>query len=478
MKKSINYKLFYFIFFFSLISLSFYSSLYYVFTEYRDEIGYLSDSMLLAEGLRPSYSHAPSGLSTWFGTFFIFFQFLFLCLKNIFNIDIKSLFTLFDYVLFENYLDLTNIKLSLFFLNIIALLYLLKISKATLYFEYFVLVALSPLLSEITFSGKPYFLGYIFAAIALCLKKSKSDLSLIFLALAICERLEFFLLINFVIKPEFNKNYLKKIFIILLIFAAVSPWFFSAIVQNLKVIMGYVHVQPSELSNYLSINLNIFLFVVLLVGIFFFPFIKKKTPQYLTITVIIFLFIAISYFSNIPLRWFLPVIVIIIYLFLENYKNKLNFLKNKNILNVLSIIFLIFFINNLSNKKSDLDILFQESKHSQYTIIGPKLLKEEGNFSSYSNFLETHLYEFNYKNKFFFKDNLAPLSFGISGNLEILQNRRYEYLSKYNKKNFYSKYIFSDAGLYKNKDFYCSKFKLNAYYYNFSEEKYKICKKN
>ena len=68
---------------FILICSSFYLSLYHVFTNYRDEIGYLSDSVLLAEGLRPSYSHAPSGLSTWFGTILIFCEYLINCLKNI-----------------------------------------------------------------------------------------------------------------------------------------------------------------------------------------------------------------------------------------------------------------------------------------------------------------------------------------------------------------------------------------------------------
>ena len=48
---------------FIFLLISYYNALYYVFADYRDEIGYLSDSLLLAEGMRPSYSHAPSGLS-------------------------------------------------------------------------------------------------------------------------------------------------------------------------------------------------------------------------------------------------------------------------------------------------------------------------------------------------------------------------------------------------------------------------------
>ena len=82
MKSSINFKTSLTILLFSVIAYSFFLSLNFVFADYRDEIGYLSDSILLAEGLRPSYSHAPSGLSTWFGTIIIFFQYIFVCLKK------------------------------------------------------------------------------------------------------------------------------------------------------------------------------------------------------------------------------------------------------------------------------------------------------------------------------------------------------------------------------------------------------------
>ena len=106
MKSLINFKNLNYLFLFTLIILSFYLSLYFVFTDYRDEIGYLSDSLLLAEGLRPSYSHSPTGISTWTGTLLIYLDFLITCIKNFSDLNMKSLFSFFDYTLFKNYYDL------------------------------------------------------------------------------------------------------------------------------------------------------------------------------------------------------------------------------------------------------------------------------------------------------------------------------------------------------------------------------------
>ena len=123
------------------------------------------------------------------------------------------------FVLYKNYQDLTNIKLSLYVLNILFLIYLFKISKSSNYFQYFIFVAVSPLLADITFSGKPYFLAYIFAVLSLCFKSKKPYISVMFLAFAVSERLEYLLLFNFISTPSFKKiEYLKKLGVLLLIF--------------------------------------------------------------------------------------------------------------------------------------------------------------------------------------------------------------------------------------------------------------------
>ena len=127
---------------------------------------------------------------------------LFKNLKNIKN----------DYQDVYNYLDLTNIKLSLYVLNILFLIYLFNISKSSNYFQYFIFVAVSPLLADITFSGKPYFLAYIFAVLSLCFKSKKPYISVMFLAFAVSERLEYLLLFNFISTPNFKKiEYLRKL---------------------------------------------------------------------------------------------------------------------------------------------------------------------------------------------------------------------------------------------------------------------------
>ena len=91
--------------------------------------------------------------------------------------------------------------------------------------------------------------------------------------------------------------------------------------------------------------------------------------------------------------------------------------------------------------------------------------------------MKTYLYDYNIKNKNFFLIKKKPLlAFGQSGNLEILQNRRYEYISKYQKQNNKNKYIFSDANIYKTIKYYCQKFNnKNISYYDFTKRRYTKC---
>ena len=42
----------------------------------RDEIVYLSDSLLLLEGIRPAHSSSPSGISTWVGSGVVLIDFI------------------------------------------------------------------------------------------------------------------------------------------------------------------------------------------------------------------------------------------------------------------------------------------------------------------------------------------------------------------------------------------------------------------
>ena len=458
--------------------ISYYNSLYYVFADYRDEIGYLSDSLLLAEGIRPSYSHAPSGLSTWMGTIYFYLQLFFEILKNLFNLDINVIFNSFDKIIYENYTDLTGIKSTLFFLNFLFFAIFFYKTNNIVYKILFCLCFFSPILFYTTFSGKPYFLACLFASLALTLNEKEEKLALIFLALAICERLEFLIIINYVLCRYPLRQYLKKLLYILLIFLAISPWFSIALFQNLKVILGYVHQQPSLAENVLGLKLNIYLFLYALTIFFIYPLLKFKKKYNLILLFSSFLiFILITFYSNIPLRWFLPLLLIILYF----ASKKLLFLEKENlfrnsVFNSILIIFLLFFNFNLKSKISDLKILELEQNSQSDNIVGPKLLKEISSFQNYSLFLKTYLYDYNIKNKIFFQKEKAPLAFGQSGNLEILQNRRYEYIARYQKTNDKNKYIFSDAGLYKTKKYYCLKFNnKNISFYHFEKRKYIKC---
>ena len=460
-----------------VIFLTYINSLYYVFADYRDEIGYLSDSVLLAEGMRPSYSHAPSGISTWFGTLIIFVHFLFSILNNLLDIDLKNIFLLYDDILFQHYRDLGVIKISLFCLNVIFMITFWNFAKNdNKFLTLFFLCFFSPFLINFVFSGKPYFLACLFASISLYLKNRSIFFSVIFIALAICERLEFVLLINYVLPLNNIKNYSKNIFYIILIFFAVSPWFMMSFLQNMKVIFGYVHVQPSIATNIIGGNFNLVFFILLLLSFFLFPLFNKRVIKYILVFVFFSSLYFVTYLSNIPIRWFLPIVIVIIF-FVSNYQNQLlNKFCNGPIPFIIIFLFLINFNYNLKNKISDKEILELELKEINSVFIGPKLLVEESNFTEYTKSLKRYLYNFNSKNIIYFSSEDAPLSFGNSGNLEILQNRRYEFLSKYNNSTLNQKYIFSDAGLYKSKEFYCNNLNFkNIKYYNFIKQEYLNC---
>ena len=96
------------------VAYTFYRFLYYQ-LENVDEVNYLSDSLLLFEGILPSFKHSPSGLSTWIGSLYLFFDFIFFSIFKEFPTTVRDLLENFDYVIFSKYLDLTSIKSTLFY---------------------------------------------------------------------------------------------------------------------------------------------------------------------------------------------------------------------------------------------------------------------------------------------------------------------------------------------------------------------------
>ena len=76
--------------------------------EARDEIYYLSDSLLLLEGLRPSFSHSPTGISTWLGSIVVLTDFI---INNFTFHNLELLFENFDLTLFKHYKNLTYINI-------------------------------------------------------------------------------------------------------------------------------------------------------------------------------------------------------------------------------------------------------------------------------------------------------------------------------------------------------------------------------
>ena len=110
---------------------SYFLKLNYVLDYSRDEIGYLADSLLLLEGIRPSFSHSPSGISTWLGSIVVLIDFI---INNFSFHNLELLFENFDLTLFKHYKNLTYIKISLFVLNFLLLIYLYFLDKKKFFF--------------------------------------------------------------------------------------------------------------------------------------------------------------------------------------------------------------------------------------------------------------------------------------------------------------------------------------------------------
>jgi hypothetical protein len=135
------------------------------------------------------------------------------------------------------------------------------------------------------------------------------------------------------------------------------------------------------------------------------------------------------------------------------------------------------FFTFLKNQISDLEIINLEKNNNYKNIISLDLLKEDSYFTNYNEFVLKKIINIrNIKNMHYFNRSNAPLYLGESGNWEILFNRRYEYLSKYeNKRDSLkkNKYIYGYSGLYRNPVFWCNQLRGNAIIvYNFTFDKY------
>ena len=440
--KIINFSIFFFLLYFFI---SYFLKINFVIGN-RDEIMYLSDSLLLLEGITPAGAYSPSGISTWFGSLIVLIDFLI----NYFSItSIESLFINYDLILFKHYQNLTYIKSSLFFLNIILLIYLFLIDKKKIFFLIFFIFFLMPMSYGVTFAGGPFFIASIFCAISLILKDKNKFLSLIFFGLALSERIEFVLLINFIV-IENDKFKLKNYFIVLITFFVICPWFTVAFLPNIKLILRdfFVLSGRPELDSF--VFLSKYLLLTWGVTIFFYAFIRKKIFKVTCIVLLLLSLISLWMLATIPVRWMLPGFIFIAYevsLFFEtNYLINKNNIIIKAILLSVALILIIIFNNKIFI--SDDQILLKEINHNK-SIVGVTLLKEKLNYSNYQDiFYKNILKKDNMKNINFFKNEKAPLAFGITGNLEKRVNRRYQYLVKYGSSNFSSKYILGYSGLY------------------------------
>ena len=450
-------KNFFFIILYVLIAYTYYRFLYFQ-LEHTDEINYLSDSLLLLEGILPSFKHSPSGLSTWIGSFYLFLDFIFYSILNEIPTSVRSLLDNFDYVIHSNYLDLTGIKTTLFLLNLFLIFYFYKQDKNNkIFFYLFTIIFFSPYLINLSFSGKPFFTASLFCAISLVIKNKNLRLCHIFYGLAIAEKFEFILLIN-LFANENNKINFKNYLFILLIFFAIAPWWTSSFFQNIKINLNYILDNSIIVDENSKSFFNSIIFLIYFFGLFFISFFKKISHKLIIISLLFFSVLHLIILQNYYIRWFQPFFVYSAFLISSiNFISKIN-IKAEKFIFIVPIIFLIF----LHSKKidSDLDILELEKNTSNNQILSYGLLKEDLDFKNYINEQIPNFNKRNVKNINHFNDIDSPISFSISGNLEINFIRRYEYLAKYHNAEK-SKFILMGGGIPSYIEFWCKKTYIN-----------------
>ena len=414
----------------------------------KDEIIYLSDSLLLLEGLRPSHSHSPSGISTWFGSLIVLIDFLI----NEFSFkSIEAILLGFDLTLYKHYQDLTFIKSSLYFLNIILLLFLFYLDEKRIFFLIFLILFLFPKSYEITFSATPYFIGSILCGISFLLKDKNKFLSLVIFGLALSERIEFLILINFLCFEDKKFN-IKNFITIIITFLVISPWFSVALLHNIKTWLTiFVHMTIDNGKSNLFILSKIFL-ILFVLAIFSYSLISNKKIKFIYIGILIFTLLFFSFTPFVQVRWLIPGFVLL------GYELSLLIDKKIYLFKMFMGLFLILLITYFNNKNfiSDNDILNLENNSTYTNIISDKLLKENLNFKNYEAIFGGHIRQKNVKNINFFNKKNAPLSFGRSGNFELSYHRRYDFLIKYSPDNQNNKYIQGESGLHFNAKEWCT----------------------
>jgi hypothetical protein len=454
-----KYKNFSFVILFILLIFSYYSKIHYKLDDV-DELNYLSDSLLLLEGELPSSKHAPSGLSTWLGTVFVFFDLLINIIVNQKFKSISDIMQSFDQIIFKHYENLLFIKFSLFLLNTILLLFFFKIDKKKIFFFLFLLFLISPIYTSVIFSGKPFFTGALFAAISLLLKDQNKKISLIFLGFAMAEKIEYILLINLICLDKNNKFNLYNYLFVVLIFLATAPWFSISILQNIKIHSNFAIWNAAQYIDIAQQSLIYFLFISYILIFLFINYLKNKLKLFVVYIILFFCVFYLVYLGGYYIRWFIPLFVIFAY-----DLSKIKFF-DKKIFLIYFIIFgnLIYF--NSKNLISDLEILEMEEKITGSNIVNEGLLIERASFKNYFYIKNSQVSKINIKNINFFKDKNAPISFSNSGNLEKLYLRRYEFLAKYGNNNAFNKYVTNDKGLATSSTYWCLFLSNNAYIYS------------
>ena len=428
---------------------SYISKLYFVIGD-RDEIAYLGDSILLIEGIQPSMSHSPGGLSVWIGAFSIIIDFL---IHNFSFNNIEDVFNKFDLTLYKNYKDLSYVKISKYFFNILLLIYLFYLDKKKLlFFSFFALHLVSPIIYEITFSAKPYFTASILFFISFLIKDKNKIASIVFFGFAVAERLEFALLFSIITNANFKFNF-KNNLLSLITFVAVSPWFTISIIQNFKVLFAILAQDKSSeyIMPYADIISPIFL-LFYIVSVMTFGFLSKKKFKNINICLIALITIILVLFLKVPFKWFIPGIILI-----TLYVNDNIFKKFYSMSFLILILFCISsLINfNLKNFISDKEILDHELKNNYQFIISKQLLVEEHNFKMYDKIFGEFINKKNIKNINYFDKINSPLAFGNNGNLEKRMHRRYEYLVKFSDENLKNKFISGKSGLWFTYEEWC-----------------------
>jgi hypothetical protein len=235
-----------------------------------DEAGYLSDGLLVVEGITPAHKYAPSGPLTWFGSAYAAVGTLTSWLSN--QADVSSFpgmlrpVAALEATLFGIYSDMSGLRLAA--VSLIVLLSLISVAAACRSGQAVaglpgamtggLLAASIPLYVDLSTQTRPYAIAWSLALLAFAaaaLLKGRRQLLLVgvFLGLAIGSHVDMARIAPFILLVQWRtlgtskvpwRDFGAIVVVAAIAFLLIAPWYVTHLVDNLRQILTVRILRP------------------------------------------------------------------------------------------------------------------------------------------------------------------------------------------------------------------------------------------